>query len=299
MNLNILNSCTVCPRNCKVDRTISEGFCRSGALVKVAKAYGHMWEEPCISGEKGSGTVFFSNCNLRCVFCQNHDISQEDIGKEISTDRLSEIFLEQQERGFHNINLVNPTHYVPQIKEALKKAKEKGLKLPVVYNSNGYEGIESLKSLEGYIDIYIPDLKYFNDKYALKYSKAPNYFAIASAAIAEMVRQTGSPIFNEEGILQKGVIIRHLMLPGLLFDSKKVVDYIYKTYGDEVYLSLMNQYTPMFKAMDYPEINKALNPGHYEALIDHCLELGYKNAFIQDTGTNTTAFVPDFNLQGI
>lgn len=299
MNLNILNSCTVCPRNCKVDRTISKGFCRSGALVKVAKAYGHMWEEPCISGEKGSGTVFFSNCNLRCVFCQNHDISQEDIGKEISTDRLSEIFLEQQERGFHNINLVNPTHYVPQIKEALKKAKEKGLKLPVVYNSNGYEGIESLKSLEGYIDIYIPDLKYFNDKYALKYSKAPNYFAIASAAIAEMVRQTGSPIFNEEGMLQKGVIIRHLMLPGLLFDSKKVVDYIYKTYGDEVYLSLMNQYTPMFKAMDYPEINKALNPGHYEALIDHCLELGYKNAFIQDTGTNTTAFVPDFNLQGI
>lgn len=299
MNLNVLNSCTVCPRNCKVDRTISEGFCRSGALVKVAKAYGHMWEEPCISGEKGSGTVFFSNCNLRCVFCQNHDISQEDIGKEISTDRLSEIFLEQQERGFHNINLVNPTHYVPQIKEALKKAKEKGLKLPIVYNSNGYEEIESLKSLEGYIDIYIPDLKYFNDKYALKYSKAPNYFAIASAAIAEMVRQTGSPIFNEEGMLQKGVIIRHLMLPGLLFDSKKVVDYIYKTYGDEVYLSLMNQYTPMFKAIDYPEINKALNPGHYEALIDHCLELGYKNAFIQDTGTNTTAFVPDFNLQGI
>lgn len=299
MNLNVLNSCTVCPRNCKVDRTISEGFCRSGALVKVAKAYGHMWEEPCISGEKGSGTVFFSNCNLRCVFCQNHDISQEDIGKEISTDRLSEIFLAQQERGFHNINLVNPTHYVPQIKEALKKAKEKGLKLPIVYNSNGYEGIESLKSLEGYIDIYIPDLKYFNDKYALKYSKAPNYFAIASAAIAEMVRQTGSPIFNEEGMLEKGVIIRHLMLPGLLFDSKKVVDYIYKTYGDEVYLSLMNQYTPMFKAIDYPEINKALNPGHYEALIDHCLELGYKNAFIQDTGTNTTAFVPDFNLQGI
>lgn len=299
MKLNVLNSCTVCPRNCKVDRNISEGFCRSGALVKVAKAYGHMWEEPCISGNNGSGTVFFSNCNLRCVFCQNHDISQEDIGKEISTERLSEIFLEQQERGLHNINLVNPTHYVPQIKEALKKAKEKGLKLPIVYNSNGYEGIESLKSLEGFIDIYIPDLKYFDDKYSLKYSKAPNYFAIASAAINEMVRQTGSPIFNEEGIMQRGVIIRHLMLPGLLFDSKKVVDYIYKTYGDEVYLSLMNQYTPMFKAADYPEINKYLNPEHYEALIDHCLDLGYKNAFIQDTGTNTTAFVPDFNLQGI
>lgn len=258
-----------------------------------------MWEEPCISGEKGSGTVFFSNCNLRCVFCQNHDISQEDIGREVSIKRLSEIFLEQQAKGFHNINLVNPTHYIPQIICALDIAKERGLSIPIVYNSNGYENLESIKALKGYIDVYIPDLKYFNDKYAIKYSKAPNYFNIASEAIKEMVEQVGPCKFDENGIMTKGVIIRHLMLPGLLFDSKKVVDYIFKTFGDNVFLSLMNQYTPMFKASEYPEINKPLNLGHYDSLIDHCLDLGFKNAFIQESGSNTTTFVPDFNLQGI
>lgn len=299
-NLNILESCTVCARNCSVNRADGNlGFCKSGASIKLAKAYGHMWEEPCISGKNGSGTVFFSNCNLRCVFCQNHDISQENIGKEVSINRLSEIFLEQQARGFHNINLVNPTHYIPQIISALDIAKAKGLSIPVVYNSNGYENIESIKKLKGYVDVYIPDLKYFNDKYAIKYSKAPNYFNIASNAILEMVNQVGECEFDAEGIMTKGVIIRHLMLPGLLFDSKKVVDYIYKTFGDKVYLSLMNQYTPMFKAKDYPEINKPLNPKHYDSLIDHCIDLGYKNAFIQESGTNNTTYVPDFNLQGI
>ena len=299
-NLNILESCTVCARNCSVNRADGNlGFCKSGASIKLAKAYGHMWEEPCISGKNGSGTVFFSNCNLRCVFCQNHDISQENIGKEVSINRLSEIFLEQQARGFHNINLVNPTHYIPQIISALDIAKAKGLSIPVVYNSNGYENIESIKKLKGYVDVYIPDLKYFNDKYAIKYSKAPNYFNIASNAILEMVNQVGECEFDNEGIMTKGVIIRHLMLPGLLFDSKKVVDYIYKTFGDKVYLSLMNQYTPMFKAKDYPEINKPLNPKHYDSLIDHCIDLGYKNAFIQESGTNNTTYVPDFNLQGI
>lgn len=300
IDLNILNNCTVCARNCGSNRnTENLGFCKSGAAVKLAKAYGHMWEEPCISGEKGSGTVFFSNCNLRCVFCQNHDISQEDIGKEVAIERLSEIFLEQQDRGFHNINLVNPTHYIPQIICALNIAKKKGLSIPVVYNSNGYENLESLKALKGYIDVYIPDLKYFNDKYAIKYSKAPNYFNIASESIKEMVHQVGPCKFDDNGIMTKGVIIRHLMLPGLLFDSKKVVDYIFKTFGDNVFLSLMNQYTPMFKTSEYPEINKPLNPGHYDSLIDHCLDLGFKNAFIQESGSNTTAFVPDFNLQGI
>ena len=299
-NLNILESCTVCARNCSVNRAYGNlGFCKSGASIKLAKAYGHMWEEPCISGKNGSGTVFFSNCNLRCVFCQNHDISQENIGKEVSIKRLSEIFLEQQARGFHNINLVNPTHYIPQIISALDIAKSKGLSIPVVYNSNGYENIESIKKLKGYVDVYIPDLKYFNDKYAIKYSKAPNYFNIASNTILEMVNQVGECEFDDEGIMTKGVIIRHLMLPGLLFDSKKVVDYIYKTFGDKVYLSLMNQYTPMFKAKDYPEIDKPLNPKHYDSLIDHCIDLGYKNAFIQESGTNNTTYVPDFNLQGI
>lgn len=298
-DLTTLNNCNVCPRNCGVNRNAGKiGFCKSGGTVKVAKAYGHMWEEPCISGTKGSGTVFFSNCNLRCVFCQNHDISQSNIGKEISIERLSEIFLEQQSRGYHNINLVNPTHYIPQIISALSIAKKNGLTTPIVYNSNGYENIESIKALKEYIDIYIPDLKYFNDKYAIKYSSAPNYFNIASEVIEEMVAQVGSPIFNDD-IMVKGVIIRHLMLPGLLFDSKKIVDYIYKTFGDSVYLSLMNQYTPMFKASEYAEINKPLNPAHYDSLIDYCVDLGYKNAFIQESGTNSTVYIPDFNLQGI
>ena len=299
-DLTVLSNCNVCPRNCGIDRNSEKvGFCKSGATVKVAKAYGHMWEEPCISGTKGSGTIFFSNCNLRCVFCQNHDISQFSIGKEISVERLSEIFLEQQAKGYHNINLVNPTHYVPQIIAALDMAKKSGLTIPVVYNSNGYENIESIKALKGYIDVYIPDLKYFNDKYAIKYSSAPNYFNISSKVIGEMVAQVGTQVFNEDDIMIKGVIIRHLMLPGLLFDSKKVVDYIYKTFGDSVYLSLMNQYTPMFKATEYAEINKPLNPNHYDSLIDYCVDLGYKNAFIQESGTSSTVYVPDFNLQGI
>ncbi|MEG1256051.1 radical SAM protein [Clostridium sp.] len=299
-DLNILSNCTVCARNCGVDRNYGKmGFCKSGATVKVAKAYGHMWEEPCISGSKGSGTVFFSNCNLRCVFCQNYDISQGDKGKEISIERLSEIFLEQQAKGYHNINLVNPTHYIPQIISALDISKKLGLHIPIVYNSNGYENLEIIKNLKGYVDVYIPDLKYYNDKYAIKYSSAPNYFNIASKVIEEMVTQIGDPIFNDDGIMIKGVIIRHLMLPGLLFDSKKIVDYIYKIFGHRVFLSLMNQYTPMFKASEYPEINKPLNPKHYDSLIDHCVDLGYKNAFIQESGSNSTIYVPNFNLQGI
>lgn len=295
-----LNNCNLCPRDCNADRTTNKfGFCKSSSTLKVAKAYPHMWEEPCISGEKGSGTVFFSNCNLSCVFCQNHEISHEAVGKEITIERLSEIFLELEKKGCHNINLVNPTHYVPQIIEGIKLARQNGLTIPIAYNSNGYEKIETIKALKGYIQIYIPDLKYFEDKYAIKYSKASNYFNIASKAIAEMVDQVGKPVFNEHGMMQSGVIIRHLMLPGLLFDSKKVVDYIYKTFGDDVYLSLMNQYTPLYGAKAYPEIDKTLNPKHYDSLIDHCIEIGYKNAFIQESGTSSEIFVPDFNLEGI
>lgn len=298
--LENLNNCNICPRNCNADRTSSKlGICKSSSNLKVAKAYPHLWEEPCISGENGSGTVFFSNCNLNCVFCQNHEISHEAVGKEISTQRLSEIFLELQENGCHNINLVNPSHYALQIVEGIKLARKNGLKIPIAYNSNGYEKVETLKALEGYIQIYIPDLKYFDDKYSVKYSKAPNYFNIASEAITEMVRQIGEPEFDENGIMKKGVIIRHLMLPGLLFDSKKIVDYIYKTFGDSVYLSLMNQYTPMYGAKDFPEINKPLNPKHYDSLIDHCLDIGYKNAFIQESGTSSEVYVPDFNLSGV
>lgn len=296
----MLTSCTLCPRNCKVNRLNNEkGFCLSGSNVMAAKAYLHMWEEPCISGTKGSGTVFFSNCNLRCVFCQNNSISQNEIGKEISTDRLSDIFIEQQNRGAHNINLVTPTHFVPQIIEAIGLARSKGLKVPIVYNSSGYENVETIKALKGYIDIYLPDLKYYDNKYAVKYSNAPNYFENASKAISEMVSQIHEPQFDNDGLMQKGVIIRHLMLPGLLFDSKKLVDFVHSSFGDSVYLSLMNQYTPMYKACEFPEINKPLNQKHYDSLIEYSLSIGVTNGFIQEEGTVSESFIPMFDCKGI
>lgn len=299
-SLEILKKCNLCPRKCYVNRLDGElGFCRASKDVKIAKVTLHQWEEPCISGTLGSGTVFFSNCNLNCVFCQNHNISQLGTGKTVSINRLSEIFLEQQQRGAHNINLVTPTHYVPQIIEALKIAKAKGLNIPILYNSNGYENIETIKALRGFIDVYLPDLKYCSDKYALKYSKASNYFNTASDVIAEMASQVGEATFDVDDIIQKGIIIRHLMLPGLLFDSKKVIDYIYTTFKDSVYISLMNQYTPMHEATRYSEINKPLNPKHYDSLIDYCINLGITKGFIQESGTSSTAFVPDFDLSGV
>lgn len=298
--LEMLSNCRLCPRNCGVNRLNNNfGFCNAGKNIKAAHVWLHKWEEPCISGENGSGTVFFSNCNLKCVFCQNNAISQCDKGIEISIERLSEIFLEQQSRGAHNINLVTPTHYVPQIIEGIKLAKKNGLKIPIVYNTSSYEKIETIKSLKGYVDIYLPDLKYFDDKYSIRYSNAKNYFKYASEAIKEMFSQVGAPKFNEDGIMEKGVIIRHLMLPGLLFDSKKIMDYIYNTFGDDVYISIMNQYTPMNKVEGYPEINKPLNPKHYDSLIDYALSIGIKNAFIQEEGTVSESFVPPFDLRGV
>lgn len=298
--LDVLENCKLCPRNCGVNRLQDDiGYCGSGKNIKAAHVWLHQWEEPCISGIKGSGTIFFSNCNLKCVFCQNHLISHENVGKEISIERLSEIFIEQQCRGAHNINLVTPTHYVPQIIEAITIAKGKGLSIPIVYNSSGYENIETIKSLKGLIDIYLPDLKYFNDKYSIKYSNAPEYFKYASEAIKEMYKQVGKPIINDNGLMEKGVIIRHLMLPGLLFDSKKIIDYIYSTFGDSVYISIMNQYTPMSNVSKYPEISKPLNPKHYDSLIDYALSIGVKNAFIQESGTVSESFVPAFDLRGV
>ncbi|MFL0269157.1 radical SAM protein [Candidatus Clostridium radicumherbarum] len=295
-----LRNCMLCPRNCSVDRTSNKaGFCRSGSKITLARVSLHYWEEPCLSGKNGSGTIFFSGCNLKCVFCQNNAISHKGVGMEISVERLSEIFLEQQSKGAHNINLVTPTHFVPQIIYAIEIARNKGLKLPIVYNSSGYENIETIKALKGYIDIYLPDFKYFDDKYSIKYSNAPNYFSIASKAIEEMYNQVGSASFDSEGMMKKGVIIRHLMLPGLLFDSKKIIDYIYNAFTDNVYISLMNQYTPVNNLEKYPEINKPLNPKHYESLIDYCLSLGIKNAFIQEEGTVSDSFIPEFDLRGV
>ena len=298
--LKMLDECRLCNRNCRVNRNNNDiGFCKASDKIKIARAALHLWEEPPISKGNGSGTVFFSYCNFNCVFCQNHEISQEFSGMEISIERLSEIFLELQEKGANNINLVTPTHYVPQIIEALKIAKKNGLIIPILYNTNSYDSLETIKSLNGLIDVYLPDFKYFNDKYAIKYSKVKNYALNATKIIDEMLNQVGIPKFVSDGRITKGVIVRHLMLPGLLFDSKKVIDLLYNRYSDNIYISLMNQYVPMFKACEYPEINKPLNPKHYDSLIDYALEIGVKNGFIQEDGTNNTSFVPSFNLEGV
>ena len=310
-SLQMLDKCTLCIRNCKVNRNDNKiGVCKASNKIMIAKAFLHLWEEPPISMGKGSGTVFFSHCNLKCVFCQNYNISQNNkqnintcnssvTGKEVSIERLSEIFLELQEKGANNINLVTPTHYVPQIIKAIDISRKKGLNLPILYNTNSYDSLETIQSLNGYIDVYLPDFKYFNDKYAFKYSGAKNYAENAVKVIDEMLKQTGAPKFDEQGGIIKGVIVRHLMLPGLLFDSKKIIDLLYKRYGDNIFISIMNQYVPMFNASEYPEINKSLNPKHYESLVNYAAELGVKNGFIQEEGANTDSYTPDFNLEGV
>ena len=298
--MKLLEKCNLCMRNCNVNRNNGgTGICNSSNNIKIARAALHFWEEPCISGEKGSGTVFFSNCNLKCAFCQNYKISSEGFGTEITIDRLSEIFLELQDKGANNINLVTPTHFVPQIIEALKIAKSKGLNLPIIYNTNSIDSLDTIKALNGYIDVYLPDFKYFEDKYSLKYSKIKGYSKNVIEILEEMLRQVGEPKFNKDGIILKGVIVRHLLLPGLLFDSKKIIDTVYRKFGDSIYISLMNQYTPMHNAKMYPEINKSINEKTYDSLINYALSIGVKNGFIQESGTNSEEFVPDFNNEGV
>ena len=290
-----LSHCTLCPRLCGADRINGEfGYCRASAKIKIARSALHFWEEPCISGEHGSGTVFFSHCTLKCVFCQNYNISTENKGKIISVLELADCFLDLQKQGANNINLVTPTHYVPLIIQALDIAKANGLTLPILYNTSGYENTETIKALDGYIDIYMPDMKYFDNKYAVKYSNAPDYFNIAKSAIREMYNQVGKPVFDENGIMQKGMIIRHLMLPGLLFDTKKIIDYIYREYENNVYVSLMSQYTPLEHVKKFPELNKKLNPKHYNAMIDYCADLGMENVYIQDGEAASESFIPPF-----
>ena len=248
---------------------------------------------------KGSGTVFFSGCTMGCVFCQNHNLSKGDAGKAISVERLAQIFIELQEQGAHNINLVTPTHYTLQIIEALKIAKQQGLNLPVVYNCSGYESVETLKLLEGYVQIYLPDFKYYSEELAKKYSKAPQYFEYAAKAVEEMVRQVGMPQFNEEGIMEKGVIVRHLLLPGQLMDSKAVVKYLYETFENKIWISLMNQYTPLEQVQNYPELNRKVTKKAYNRLIDFALALGLENGFIQEGETAKESFIPLFDGKGV
>lgn len=296
----IKNGCRLCPRECGVDRANGEnGMCGvSGTEIFGARAALHMWEEPCISGETGSGTVFFSGCPLRCVYCQNYDIAHVERGTGITVERLAEIFLELQEKGAANINLVTPTHYTMEIIRAIEMAKDNGLGLPIVYNCSGYEKLETLKKLENIIDIYLTDFKYMDSAIAKKYSKAPDYPEIAKVALEEMVRQQSLPQFDKNGMMKKGVIVRHLLLPGYLKNAKDVVKYVYDTFGDKVYLSLMNQYTPLPHVEKYPEINRQVTEEEYEELIDYAIEIGVENGFIQEGETAEESFIPAFDNEG-
>lgn len=296
-----MKRCTLCPRNCNVDREAGErGVCGvTGEGVLGARAALHMWEEPCISGECGSGTVFFSGCSLRCIYCQNYEIAHAETGKRITVERLSEIFLELAKKGAHNINLVTPTHYTPEIIRAVLRARACGLTLPIIYNCSGYEKVETLKMLEGIVDIYLTDFKYMEPDLAAKFSKAPNYPTIAKEALKEMVRQTGAPVFDENDLMKKGVIVRHLLLPNHLKNAKAVVQYVYETYGDQVYLSLMNQYTPLPQVRHIPELNRKVTDREYEKLLDYAIDLGVEQAFIQEGETAEESFIPSFSCEGI
>lgn len=296
-----MKRCTLCPRNCNVDREAGErGVCGvTGEGILGARAALHMWEEPCISGECGSGTVFFSGCSLRCIYCQNYEIAHAETGKRITVERLSEIFLELAKKGAHNINLVTPTHYTPEIIWAVLRARACGLTLPIIYNCSGYEKVETLKMLEGIVDIYLTDFKYMEPDLAAKFSKAPDYPTIAKEALKEMVRQTGAPVFDENDLMKKGVIVRHLLLPNHLKNAKAVVQYVYETYGDQVYLSLMNQYTPLPQVRHIPELNRKVTDREYEKLLDYAIDLGVEQAFIQEGETAEESFIPSFSCEGI
>lgn len=318
---DVMKACVLCPRRCKADRRKGQtGICGQNAEIKVARASLHMWEEPCISGEHGSGTVFFSGCALHCVFCQNHTIANGDQGKVITIERLAEIFIELQEKGANNINLVTAGHFIPQVIEALLRAKKAGLHLPVVYNTSGYEEVEALRLLEGYVDVYLPDFKYVDSNISGYYSYAPDYFEKAKAALQEMVRQTGIMEFSDEKtklkkigveeyqersekgesyIMTKGVIVRHLLLPGCLEDSKRVLKYLIKEYGDRIFISIMNQYTPLPHVKKYTELDRKVTEQEYEVLLDYAIALGIKNGFLQEGDVAEESFIPDFDGSGV
>lgn len=288
--------CNICPRKCNIDRSKHAGYCGMTDTVKIARAELHFWEEPCISGDRGSGTVFFSGCPLKCVYCQNNDISSGGFGKEISVERLAEIFKELEEKGAHNINLVTPTHYSEEILEAFSVYKPK---IPVVYNCSGYESIETLKKFKDIVDIYLTDIKYFDSDVSLKYSKAEDYFAVASEAVREMISQKPENIFDKNGIMQKGVIIRHLVLPLNLTQTRKIFEWVKNEFSEDVIISLMSQYIPMHKASEFKEINRKITAREYDKALSIIEELGFENVFIQELSSSKEAFIPPFNLEGV
>lgn len=292
-----LDKCEICPRKCKVNRNNNQiGWCKSTDRVKIGLYSIHNFEEPCISGDKGSGTVFFSNCTMNCIFCQNYEISQLGKGKEISIEELANIFIKQQEKGVHNINLVTPTSYVYQIIEAIKIAKAKGLNIPIVYNTNGYENIETIKALNGYVDVYLPDLKYAEEKLAIEYSGAKNYFEVATNAIKEMIKQVGNIKLNEDGIIQKGFIIRHLVLPNHIENSKKVLLWIKQNLPNDIYVSIMAQYFPTYKAKENQELNRKLTKKEWEQIEKYVEEIDIENGFIQELGDHEEEYVPKWEF---
>ena len=292
--MEILKNCVLCPRRCEINRYETKGFCGANSKLKIAYYSLHMWEEPIISGTTGSGTIFFSNCNMKCLYCQNKKISLDGYGKYSSLKRLEEIMLELQDKGANNINLVTPTHYVPHISKVLKKIKNSTLNIPVVYNTSSYENVGTIMMMNNLVDVYLADLKYYNDELALKYSFCNNYFETATMAIDEMYRQVGNFEFNENGTLKKGLIVRVLILPGHIDDSKNIIKYLYKTFGDNIFISIMNQYTPVNKCK-YDNLNKRITEEEYDEVIDYALNLGIKNAFVQEGETATESFIPNFN----
>lgn len=297
--IDVYKKCNLCPRKCLIDRTKTLGYCKATDKVKVARSALHYFEEPSISGTNGSGTIFFSNCNLKCCYCQNKEISTDGFGKEVSIERISEMMLELEEKHANNINLVTPTHYVPSIIEAIKLARSKGLSIPIIYNTSGYESVETLKLLEGYIDIYLTDFKYSDNKLGKDLSKCSNYFEVTSKTLDEMYRQTGKNKFNDDGIMTKGIIVRCLVLPTKSDDTKKIINYLYKKYQDNIYLSIMNQYTPVNYIKEYPFLNKTVSEDEYNSVIDYAIDLGVKNAYMQEGGTCSESFIPAFDLEGV
>lgn len=298
---DIMADCVLCPRACHVNRLNGQtGYCGQTAEIMAARASLHYWEEPCISGISGSGTVFFSGCNLKCVFCQNHNIAIGKAGRVISPEHLTEIYLQLQDQGANNINLVTPTHFLPQIALSLKAAKKQGLHIPVVYNTGSYESVEALRHLEGLVDIYLPDLKYFSAEISAAYSYAPDYFPVACSAIAEMYRQTGDPLIHPDtGLMQRGLIVRHLLLPGQTKDSKKILRYLHETYGNHIYISIMNQYTPLPQVADIDLLNRPVTPGEYDRVLHFAERIGIERGFRQEGSAASESFIPEFDERGL
>lgn len=295
----LYNSCKLCPRKCHINRNTTKGICSNTSTLKVARSALHYFEEPSISGTNGSGTIFFSGCNLKCCYCQNKEISNNNFGINISVERLSELMLELQKKKANNINLVTPTHFVPSIIEAIKLARKKGLSIPIVYNTSGYESITTIKLLAGYVDIYLTDFKYFDNKLGEDLSKVKNYFEIASLALEEMYKQVGKNKFASNGMMMKGIIVRCLVLPTKGADTKKIINYLYKKYQDNIYLSIMNQYTPVNPSDTFSFLNDKVSDKEYDDIINFALDLGVKNAYIQEGETQDESFIPPFDLEGL